>query len=694
MRRRYHYRVKNRDQHHSLSVDISGPHQYAYDKSRFLVVFAYKGAALEKSEEGEVEEEFEDVGELVQGSEEFEGEEPEEDIFGGLDAPVGEVESDQEGIVISQVSVEEESVNKRKFFVSMVPALSKKEVAVVVMNRIAYIKGEMQLPITRLHSDRGNEFLNAKMKQFVAEQGIRQTVTTGGCGKQNGRAESAIGKITGLIRTMLHSGGVEKDYWSAAARTADYLLLRHQNPELKQLIPRGLAFGDRVIVKLYPTSSEVKDQMGQKLIRMGKYIGVYEGQCVQGGSVLTEKEEVFRSDTMRRIGRGIVEETEDDDFTVREEEGRIVIEFKKETAPAEEEPEEPEEAADDEGEGGEEKVVRRRMREKTADPKAVPRKRLCEKTTVKAAVYGAASGAAAYGQQLEKAMQDALSEGFQSCEEKFQSCDEAAKEKSAEFQRWKQHQLMMKASNDAIWRASQMKPVKNSKLFDETGEDGPPGLHSSDSETDPDMPKMLGQLGEMDSSTDSSGTDEEYWEQKVERFRIAVAERQRRELAEKAWLDRKLRVKKVRTKKQKVTTVTEEQARMQVEEAGSMKRTVDMSEVRKNIQLWIAGAEKEIKSLEEKGTVRRVMPERVEDEKRKNYGIKIYPAKLVCTESLIETVEEHQVEREFKRKVRIVACGNFAVGSGTESTFSATPDVTCLRVLLRFAAYLKGRQPT
>ena len=149
----------------------------------------------------------------------------------------------------------------------------------------------------------------------------------------------------------------------------------------------------------------------------------------------------------------------------------------------------------------------------------------------------------------------------------------------------------------------------------------------------------------MDSSTDSSGTDEEYWEQKVERFRIAVAERQRRELAEKAWLDRKLRVKKVRTKKQKVTTVTEEQARMQVEEAGSMKRTVDMSEVRKNIQLWIAGAEKEIKSLEEKGAVRRVMPERVEDEKRKTYGIKIYPAKLVCTESLIETVEEHQVER-------------------------------------------------
>ena len=57
---------------------------------------------------------------------------------------------------------------------------------------------------------------------------------------------------------------------------------------------------------------------------------------------------------------------------------------------------------------------------------------------------------------------------------------------------------------------------------------------------------------------------------------------------------------------------------------------------------------------------------------------------------MIENNSEERVEREFKRKIRIVACGNFALGSGTESTFSATPDATCLRVLPRFAAYLKG----
>ena len=303
MRRRYHRRVKGLHQHHSLSVDIS---LYSYDKARFLVAFAYRGAAVQGgTEEVADEEECEDVGELQQVEGDNEDEIPELGVFENLDnVEEGEV-SDSEGLHVSQVSVQGESVDrqKRKCSTEVVPTQTKKEVAQVVMNRIAFIKGEMQLPVTRLHSDRGNEFLNAKMKQFVAEQGIRQTVTTGGSGKQNGRAESSIGRATGLIRTLLHSGGVEKSYWSAAARTADYLLSRRQAQDLKQLIPKNTAFGDRVIVKLYATSSEVKDQLGQKLIRIGKSISTYEGQCVPGGAVVTDKGEVVKIDTIRRIGK-------------------------------------------------------------------------------------------------------------------------------------------------------------------------------------------------------------------------------------------------------------------------------------------------------------------------------------------------------------------------------------------------------
>ena len=91
-----------------------------------------------------------------------------------------------------------------------------------------------------------------------------------------------------------------------------------------------------------------------------------------------------------------------------------------------------------------------------------------------------------------------------------------------------------------------------------------------------------------DTATDSD--EEEYWREKIERFRKATRERLARDTMEKAWL-KKLRVKNVKTKKQKSTNTTEEQARMQVEESGSMKRTVDMSEVRRNLELWKPGAE-------------------------------------------------------------------------------------------------------
>ena len=155
-------------------------------------------------------------------------------------------------------------------------------------------------------------------------------------------------------------------------------------------------------------------------------------------------------------------------------------------------------------------------------------------------------------------------------------------------------------------------------------------------------------------------------------------------------------VKKV-TKKPKVpekkATVSEAQVQAQIDEAGSMKRTVDMSEVRRNIEQWVKGATKEVTSLEDKKAIRRVPRGKVEEEKRRNPGMKVYPAKLVCTEALAEVKEltEEEIEvikREIQRKVRVVACGNFAI-VGEEQTFSATPDITCLRIILRLACFAK-----
>ena len=150
------------------------------------------------------------------------------------------------------------------------------------------------------------------------------------------------------------------------------------------------------------------------------------------------------------------------------------------------------------------------------------------------------------------------------------------------------------------------------------------------------------------------------------------------------------RVKKL--KKPKATVSTEE-VRAQIEEAGSMKRTVDMSEVRKSLELWVEGAVKEIGRLTDKKAIEIISRKEFEELKKRDPSMRVYPAKLVCTESLNETKEGTEIVRDIKRKVRIVACGNFALSDG-EATFSATPDITALRTILRLAAFARreGRQ--
>ena len=52
--------------------------------------------------------------------------------------------------------------------------------------------------------------------------------------------------------------------------------------------------------------------------------------------------------------------------------------------------------------------------------------------------------------------------------------------------------------------------------------------------------------------------------------------------------------------------------------------------------------------------------------------------------------ESKEGERELKRKVRVVACGNFALTTG-DATFSATPDITALRLVLRLASFARKK---
>ncbi|CAI7805575.1 unnamed protein product [Closterium sp. NIES-54] len=67
-------------------------------------------------------------------------------------------------------------------------------------------KGEVDLPVLRLHSDRGGEFSSDLLRDFCRGEGILQTFTLPASPQQNGIAEHRIGLVMEVARTsMVHA---------------------------------------------------------------------------------------------------------------------------------------------------------------------------------------------------------------------------------------------------------------------------------------------------------------------------------------------------------------------------------------------------------------------------------------------------------------------------------------------------------
>ncbi|CAI7878393.1 unnamed protein product [Closterium sp. NIES-54] len=74
------------------------------------------------------------------------------------------------------------------------------------------------LPVLRLHSDRGGEFSSDLLRAFCRLEGIRQTFTLLASPQQNGIAERRIGMVMDVARTsMIHAAA---PHFLTAARGA------------------------------------------------------------------------------------------------------------------------------------------------------------------------------------------------------------------------------------------------------------------------------------------------------------------------------------------------------------------------------------------------------------------------------------------------------------------------------------------
>ncbi|NDA63213.1 MAG: hypothetical protein EBX50_14410 [Chitinophagia bacterium] len=82
--------------------------------------------------------------------------------------------------------------------------------------------------IKAIRSDRGTEYVNKQMEDFLAEHGIRHDKTAPYTPQQNGVAERANRTIMECARSMLHCKGLPTELWAEAVATA--VLLKNMSP--------------------------------------------------------------------------------------------------------------------------------------------------------------------------------------------------------------------------------------------------------------------------------------------------------------------------------------------------------------------------------------------------------------------------------------------------------------------------------
>ncbi|CAI5958371.1 unnamed protein product [Closterium sp. NIES-64] len=111
-------------------------------------------------------------------------------------------------------------------YITVFPLRTKGEVPAVLIPWIRAVRLQLRrrfqtdLPVLRLHSDRGGEFAFDLLRGFCQEEGITQSYTLPGSPQQNGVAEHRIGLVMEIARTSLIHATAPHFLWPFAVRYA------------------------------------------------------------------------------------------------------------------------------------------------------------------------------------------------------------------------------------------------------------------------------------------------------------------------------------------------------------------------------------------------------------------------------------------------------------------------------------------
>ncbi|CAI7868070.1 unnamed protein product [Closterium sp. NIES-53] len=159
-------------------------------------------------------------------------------------------------------------------YTTVFPLLSKGAVSEVLIDWIRGARRQLSerfgsdLPVLRLHSDRGGEFSSDLLKTFCRAEGIRQTFMLPASPHPNGIAERRIGMVMDVARTSMIHAAAPHFLWSFAVQYAAHqinLQPRVSLPETTPTLRWTRKVGDASAFRVWGSRAFVHDTLADKL---------------------------------------------------------------------------------------------------------------------------------------------------------------------------------------------------------------------------------------------------------------------------------------------------------------------------------------------------------------------------------------------------------------------------------------------
>ncbi|CAI7811910.1 unnamed protein product, partial [Closterium sp. NIES-54] len=159
-------------------------------------------------------------------------------------------------------------------YTTVFPLRSKGEVPEVLIDWIRGARRQLSesfgsdIPVLRLHSDRGGEFSSDLLRAFCRSEGIRQTFMLLASPQQNGIAERRIGMVMDLARTSMIHVGAPHFLWPFAVQyTAHQINLQPcvSLPETTPTLRWTGKVGDASAFRVWGSRAFVRDTSADKL---------------------------------------------------------------------------------------------------------------------------------------------------------------------------------------------------------------------------------------------------------------------------------------------------------------------------------------------------------------------------------------------------------------------------------------------